>query len=650
MSKLLKKALIAAVILFAIIAVLTSLFSVWNLNTYLVAEYKNKGMALTQSIARSSSHLIFNSPYETIQASIDDYLAINGIAYVFVEDDQGEIISHTFVPTIPEIFANHNLSTVNLLAEELTETPLIQNLDIAGLGRVIDIQSSILAGVSGQVHVGLSWQLIEHQILIATLKQVAVIALLFIGISLITYVLVGSISEDLNLLIQGVKMVQKGEYEVNISVRDRNEIGMLALAFNRMVTTVSDYAKSLQNSLKQLSDIKYALDQSSIVSIADLTGMITYVNDKFCEISGYSQEELLGNTYHLVNSNYHGVKFYHDLWETITSGDIWRGEIKNKTKTGTYYWVDTTIVPFLDELDEVFQYLAIQTEITDRKDLQEKLEAKVKERTKQLGLANEEISLLNEQLKAENIRIGAELDVARQIQQLILPKPEELAAIQGLEIAGFMEPAAEVGGDYYDVLYTDDMVTIGIGDVTGHGLESGLLMVMTQTAVRTLKELQKIDAVTFLATLNRVIYKNLKRMNSDKNLTLCILNYSQGIISLSGQHEEAIVVRASGEIELIDTIDLGLPIGLDQDITNFIAQVTIELNSGDGVVLYTDGITEARDINKTHYGLDRLCDIIQQNWRFSAQEIQQKVIKDVHNHIGEQRVFDDLTLLIIKRQ
>jgi sigma-B regulation protein RsbU (phosphoserine phosphatase) len=277
------------------------------------------------------------------------------------------------------------------------------------------------------------------------------------------------------------------------------------------------------------------------------------------------------------------------------------------------------------------------------------LEDKVKERTAELAAANEEISVLNERLKEENLRLSAEVEVARQIQQMILPKPEELE-IEGLDIAGYMEPADQVGGDYYDVLYTDGVVTIGIGDVTGHGLESGILMLMTQTTVRTLKEVREHDPVKFLDTLNRTIYKNVQRMNSDRNLTLAILNYSDETLSISGQHEETIVVRAGGQIERIDTIDLGFPIGLDDDIADFISHISVELQPGDGVVLYTDGIPEAIDMEKQQYGLDRLCEVINGNWDKSAEEIKEAIIADVRQFIGKQKVFDDITLLVLKRQ
>jgi CHASE2 domain-containing sensor protein/serine phosphatase RsbU (regulator of sigma subunit) len=285
------------------------------------------------------------------------------------------------------------------------------------------------------------------------------------------------------------------------------------------------------------------------------------------------------------------------------------------------------------------------------------LEDKVKERTSelaaandQLANANQEITKLNEKLKTDNIRMSAELDLLREMQQLILPNPEELEAIENLDIAGFMEPADEVGGDYYDILYTDDVVTIGIGDVTGHGLESGILMVMAQTAIRTLKEIQEQDTVRFLDTLNRTIYKNIQRMNSDKNLTLAILNYADGKISISGQHEETILVRKGGAIERINTMDLGLPIGLDEDIADLISHITLELEPGDGVVLYTDGIPEARDIERKFYGLTRLCEVISINWHLNAAQIKQAVIDDLRQFIGKQKVFDDITLVVFKRQ
>jgi predicted ATPase/serine phosphatase RsbU (regulator of sigma subunit)/tRNA A-37 threonylcarbamoyl transferase component Bud32 len=278
------------------------------------------------------------------------------------------------------------------------------------------------------------------------------------------------------------------------------------------------------------------------------------------------------------------------------------------------------------------------------------LEDKVMERTAQLAEANQEIITLNELLKKDNLRMGAELDIVKQLQQMVLPKPSELEAIEGLEIAGFMEPADEVGGDYYDVLKMNERVKIGIGDVTGHGLESGVLMIMAQTAVRTLEKMKETDPVKFLDVVNQTLYDNLQRMNSGKNMSLAILDYAKGILTLSGQHEEIIVVRAEGKLECIDTMELGFPIGLEAQIGDFIAQEEVRLNSGDVVVLYTDGITEAENINKEFYGLERLCEIVVKNRHKSAEEIKQTVIDDVRQHIGSQKVFDDITLVVLKQK
>jgi sigma-B regulation protein RsbU (phosphoserine phosphatase) len=110
------------------------------------------------------------------------------------------------------------------------------------------------------------------------------------------------------------------------------------------------------------------------------------------------------------------------------------------------------------------------------------------------------------------------------------------------------------------------------------------------------------------------------------------------------------VVRQGGEVEIVDTIDLGFPVGLEEDITDFLGETEIHLNSGDVVVLYTDGITEAENVAGELYGLDRLCQVISQNWEQSAEDIKTAAIADVRQHISDHTVFDDITLLVIKQK
>jgi serine phosphatase RsbU (regulator of sigma subunit) len=306
----------------------------------------------------------------------------------------------------------------------------------------------------------------------------------------------------------------------------------------------------------------------------------------------------------------------------------------------------------LSVLAQAFNHMALKLResFTALEEANEELEQRVQARTAELNEANQEITLLNKRLKSENLRMKAELDITRQLQQMILPKQEELSQIPKLEIAGFMEPAEEVGGDYYDVLTHNGLVKIGIGDVTGHGLESGVLMIMVQTAVRTLLANDETDPIKFLNVLNRVIYDNVQRMKSDKNLTLALLDYQEGTLRLSGQHEEMIVVRSGGQVERIDTIDLGFPIGLEADITDFVAHTQVQLNPGDVVVLYTDGITEAENQSGVRYGVERFCELLGNNGHRSAEEIRQAVVEDVRQHIGTQKVYDDITLLVLKQK
>ncbi|MBF0590395.1 MAG: PAS domain S-box protein, partial [Magnetococcales bacterium] len=128
--------------------------------------------------------------------------------------------------------------------------------------------------------------------------------------------------------------------------------------------------RKLKSTLRELNFFKEALDQHAIVSIADVDGNITYANNKFIDISGFQRDQLLGHNHRLVNSDHHPRSFFEQMWQSISTGRTWHGDIQNRTLDGSTYWVNSTIVPFLDEEGRPFQYISIRTDISEHKRLE----------------------------------------------------------------------------------------------------------------------------------------------------------------------------------------------------------------------------------------------------------------------------------------
>ncbi|MGE0633773.1 MAG: ATP-binding protein [Pseudobdellovibrionaceae bacterium] len=191
--------------------------------------------------------------------------------------------------------------------------------------------------------------------------------------------------------------------------------------------------------LKELQDQKYALDQSAIVAATDCAGRITYVNDMFCEISEYERQELLGKTHQIINSGHHGPEFFKSLWRTIVPGNIWRGEICNRSKSGRLYWVSTTIVPFLDADGKPYQYLSIRQDITEQKNAEQLIrdqQAKLVASSKLSALGELSAALTHEINNPLGVILGrAEMIKAfLQVEKPDLKKIKEM--VESVEVTG----------------------------------------------------------------------------------------------------------------------------------------------------------------------------------------------------------------------
>ncbi|MCF4967653.1 hypothetical protein CV014_11270 [Nostoc sp. CMAA1605] len=207
---------------------------------------------------------------------------------------------------------------------------------------------------------------------------------------------------------------------------------------------------ALQKSLKELADIKFALDQSSIVAVTNNLGIIEYVNDKFCHISQYQSEELIGKTHKIVNSNYHSTAFFKQMWSTISQGTVWKGEVQNRAKDGTYYWVDTTIVPLLNSQGQPQQYVAIRNDITERKQAEIALQKSLKE------VADIKFALDQSSIVAVTNNLGIIEYVNDKFCQISQYQPEELIG----------KTHKIVNSDYHSQAFFKEMwSTIGQGKV-----------------------------------------------------------------------------------------------------------------------------------------------------------------------------------------
>jgi phosphoserine phosphatase RsbU/P len=246
--------------------------------------------------------------------------------------------------------------------------------------------------------------------------------------------------------------------------------------------------------------------------------------------------------------------------------------------------------------------------------------------------------------QAAKERLEREMEIAVRVQTSILPRDFD---VSGLAIAARMLPASEVGGDYYDVLPVEHGCWLGIGDVAGHGLTAGLEMMMVQSVIAALvRENPAASPSAHLNVLNHVLYENIRhRLRQDEHITLTLLRYQDGVVTFAGAHETILVFRAGGACEQIDTP--GTWLGAMQDIASFSTDSRLELAPGDVMVLYTDGVTEARDAAGTQFELDRLIDAVRQKLGESVDAMCEHVMAQVAQWQAVQ--YDDVSLVIVRR-
>ena len=245
----------------------------------------------------------------------------------------------------------------------------------------------------------------------------------------------------------------------------------------------------------------------------------------------------------------------------------------------------------------------------------------------------------------ENERLSEELRLGREIQIGLLPK--QVPAVEGLEIAGFMEPAEEIGGDYFDYLpKAKDRIAIAIGDVSGKGVAAGLLMAVAKTAIYTISS-QVLNPRDILIKANDILYQYMK---GDKFMTMLYLEYNnqeKKIIYSSAGHEHIIHYQCKNN-RCLPIKSGGFMLGMLPDIKDMLEQREFNLESGDKVVLYTDGVTEAENKSRERFGLNRLIQSVERNASKNVQELLDSLYLDVKSFMNNYPQYDDITLITME--
>ncbi|TFH41060.1 MAG: hypothetical protein E4G96_06290 [Chrysiogenales bacterium] len=286
------------------------------------------------------------------------------------------------------------------------------------------------------------------------------------------------------------------------------------------------------------------------------------------------------------------------------------------------------------------------------RDLTKNLESKVTRRTEELNSAMEELTAANEHLREARDELWGEIELAKRIQSVLLPAYPRIA---GYDVAVRMDPAAHVGGDYYDVINGTGIDWVVIGDVSGHGMTAGLVMMMVQTAIHaTLKINPSIRPVGLFEAVNEVIFENTRLFSEEKYMTLTAISVGRdGEMCYAGPHEDILVYRAaSGSVEVHETD--GLWIGMYEDIRGRVGGARLDLAPEDVMLLFTDGVVNAWTRNSVagrrrpesdSFGQERLMEALRRTGGVSAA----KILEEIVGLLDGYRCEDDATLVVIKR-
>ena len=340
-----------------------------------------------------------------------------------------------------------------------------------------------------------------------------------------------------------------------------------------------------------------ALNNAALVSETDLLGNITFANETFCEIAGYSEEELLGKNHRVLKSGHQPDEIFDDLWKTISAGKYWQGVVKNKKKHEGYYWVVATVTPVLGKDGKPIKYISVRFDITKQKEQEAQLEA-AKAQADALNTELEKAKIfLEERVREQAGDLEDSVSYARRIQFSMMPDEEAILADvpEPYEAAMLYQPREEVSGDFYWNANWKNRNILAIGDGTGHGVPGAFLSIIgVSTLAKLVEERGLIEPATILDEMNAEVRKLLRQDDPDAEeiiqdsieMIACSIFPDRPAISYASAMRKSYIIR-SGELEEIEADRL--PIGGTLYGDGYFTPRTVEFNAGDTLYMFSDG-------------------------------------------------------------
>jgi PAS domain S-box-containing protein len=339
-----------------------------------------------------------------------------------------------------------------------------------------------------------------------------------------------------------------------------------------------------------------AIDCNIVASMTDLRGVIIHANEHFCQLSGYKEGELIGARHSIINSGHHSREFFQQMWQTIASGQTWRGDICNRAKDGRLYWVDSTILPVHNDRMEIIGFLSLRIEITDKVELRQKLE-------RMNSSLEEMIKLKSSQLHIKNRDMMASLRYAQRIQNALMPSKDAVLRVLPQSFILY-RPKAVVSGDFYFFHHSNGTVHFAAADGTGHGVPGAFLSILgTEKLENAL--MQSTDTGRILTILNQGIHASLGRADAEQvildglELALCRLDLHTGTLQFSGANRPLWILRKGADtIEEIRGDRSCVCESTDNDYP--FTTVEKQLYDGDTVYIFSDGFADTYDESGKH--------------------------------------------------